>query len=31
MSSWKMYWSQDVLSPVGYSQTKGVFIMYSTY
>ena len=28
---WKMYWSQDVLSPVGYSQTKDVFIMYSTY
>ena len=28
---WKIYWSQDVLSPVGYSQTKDVFIMYSTY
>ena len=28
---WKMYWSQNVLSPVGYSQTKDVFIMYSIY
>ena len=28
---WEMCWSQDVLSPVGYSQTKDVFIMYSIY